>query len=76
MAVAAEAAAEPEEMSRFAGNQLAALPGNATMCPSTTALAVALVSGMKAEEVRFGQLVGLAITLAIAVSGHLVLAMI
>jgi len=46
------------------------------MCPSTAALAVALVPGVKAEELRFGQLVGLAITLAIAVSGHLVFAMI
>jgi len=46
------------------------------MCPSTTALSIALVTGVKAEEVRFGQLVGLAITLVIVVSGHLVLAMI
>jgi len=46
------------------------------MCPSTAALAVALVPGLKAEDVRFGQLVGLAISLVIAVSIQLALAMI
>ena len=46
------------------------------MCPSTAALAVALVPGVRAEEVRLGQLVGLAIILAVAVSAQLILAMI
>jgi hypothetical protein len=56
--------------------RLAALPGNATMCPSTAALAVVLVPGARAEEVQLGQLMGLAITLVIALSAQLVLAVI
>jgi hypothetical protein len=43
------------------------------MCPSTMALAIALVPGVNTEEVRYGQLVTLAIALAIAVLGRLVL---
>jgi hypothetical protein len=43
------------------------------ICPSTMALAVALVPGAKAEEVRLGQLLALAITLAIAVAALLAL---
>jgi hypothetical protein len=46
------------------------------MCPSTAVLAVALVPGVRAEDVQLGQLVGLAITLVIAVSAQLVLAVI
>ena len=44
------------------------------MCPSTMALAVALMpGGVGAEEVRFGQLVTLAIGLLIAVLTRLAL---
>jgi len=46
------------------------------MCPSTAALAVVLVPGARAEEVQLGQLMGLAITLVIALSAQLVLAVI
>jgi hypothetical protein len=42
-------------------------------CPSTMALAVALVPGVDADEMRFGQLLTLAIGLSIAVLCRLVL---
>ena len=46
------------------------------MCPSAAVLAVVLVPGARAEEVQLGQLVGLAITLLIAISAQLLLAVI
>jgi hypothetical protein len=42
-------------------------------CPSTIALAVALVPGVDADEIRLGQLLTLAIALSIAVVCQLVL---
>jgi hypothetical protein len=42
-------------------------------CPSTIAFAVALVPGVDADEVRFGQLLTVAIGLSIAVTCQLVL---
>jgi hypothetical protein len=51
-----------------------ASPGNAMMCPSMMALAVALVpGGVSAEELRFGQLVTLAVGLLIALLARLTL---
>jgi hypothetical protein len=72
-AAANETNAKPPARDR-SGN--VALKENAMDCPSTMALAVALVPGVEAEEVRLGQLLGLAITLVIAVSCQLALAMI
>jgi hypothetical protein len=42
-------------------------------CPSTMALAVALVPGADTDDVRFGQLLALAITLSIALLSRVAL---